>query len=423
MKEITASVITIGDELLIGQTIDTNSAFIGTELNKCGIWLKRRIAVGDDKHEIWKALVNESKDTDIVIITGGLGPTADDITKPVLCDYFNAKLVVNEEALENVRSIFQKINRPVQEVNLRQAEVPENCIVLQNKRGTAPGMWFTKNNVVYVSLPGVPNEMKGLMIDSVLPRIKESFTLSNIEHRTLLLAGKGESEIAEIIRDFENELPEHIKLAYLPAYSLVRLRLTAKGGSNISNEVDEQFTKLKPLVKEWLVADTDISLVEAVSKLLRAKKKTLATAESCTGGYISHLITSLPGSSDIYPGSIISYANEVKQELLGVDKETIKAHGAVSEETVREMASGLLRTIDADYAIAVSGIMGPGGGWSDKPAGTVWIAVGDRKQIEASKFFFRFNRSRNIELTANTALNLLRRFIIREDSDSIATGS
>jgi nicotinamide-nucleotide amidase len=423
MKEITASVITIGDELLIGQTIDTNSAFIGTELNKCGIWLKRRIAVGDDKHEILKALVNESKDTDIVIITGGLGPTADDITKPVLCDYFNAKLVVNEEALENVKAIFQKINRPVQEVNLRQAEVPENCKVLPNKRGTAPGMWFKKGNVIYVSLPGVPHEMKGLMMDSVLPLLKQTFSLPHIEHRTLLLAGKGESEVAEIIREFENALPSHIKLAYLPAYSLVRLRLTAKGESNVAEEVDEQFARLKPLVKEWLVADTDISLVEAVSKLLRTKKKTVATAESCTGGYISHLITSLPGSSDIYPGSIISYANAVKQDLLGVNQETIKTHGAVSEETVREMAAGLLKTIDADYAIAVSGIMGPGGGWSDKPAGTVWIAVADRNTMEATKFFFRFNRERNIELTANTALNMLRRFIIREDSNSIAAGS
>jgi nicotinamide-nucleotide amidase len=423
MKEVTASIITIGDELLIGQTIDTNSAFIGTELNKCGVWVKRRLAVGDDKKEILRALENESGDVDIVIITGGLGPTADDITKPVLCNYFNAKMVVNDAALENVKSIFKKINKPVQEVNLRQAEVPDNCLVLRNKRGTAPGMWFEKNKVVFISLPGVPHEMKGLMMDSVIPKIRESFQLPNIEHRTMLLAGKGESEIAEIIHDFEQELPVHIKLAYLPSYGLVRLRLTAKGADSIRQEVDDQFAKLKPLVKEWMVADADISLADALSKLLRTKKKTLATAESCTGGYISHLITSIPGSSDIYPGSIISYANEVKQELLGVEKETIERHGAVSEETVREMAAGLLKAIHADYAIAVSGIMGPGGGWSDKPAGTVWIAVGDRNTIEASKFFFRFDRGRNIELTANTALNMLRRFILRDDSETQAAGS
>lgn len=422
MKEVTASIITIGDELLIGQTIDTNSAFIGKELNKCGVWLKRRLAVGDDKNEILKALENESRDVGIVIITGGLGPTADDITKPVLCEYFKAGIIVNQEALENVRWIFQKLNRPLQDVNLRQAEVPDNCIVLPNKRGTAPGMWFEKDGVVYVSLPGVPHEMKGLMTDSVIPRIKEKFTLPNIEHRTLLVAGKGESEISELLQDFEKALPPHIKLAYLPAYGLVRLRLTGKGGESITSEVEDAFARMKPLVAPWLVADTDISLVDAVSRLLRSLKKTVTTAESCTGGYIAHLITSLPGSSDIYPGSIISYANEVKQELLDVDKETIRTYGAVSEETVIEMADGALKKIHADYAVAVSGIMGPGGGWSDKPAGTVWIAVADRNRTQASKFFFRFDRARNIELTANTALNMLRKFILSNE-DIQSSGS
>jgi nicotinamide-nucleotide amidase len=419
MKEITASIITIGDELLIGQTIDTNSAFIGTELNKNGIWIKRRIAVGDVKEEIVRALEHESKDNDIVIITGGLGPTSDDITKPVLCSYFNSKLVIDQPSLENVKNIFTKLNKPVSEINTRQAEVPDNCIVLQNNRGTAPGMWFEKNDVIYVSLPGVPHEMKGLITDSVIPKIKEKFLLPHIEHRTLLIAGKGESEIAELLSGFEKQLPADIKLAYLPAYGMVRLRLTARGDKQgLKKETEERFSALKEIVKPWMVADRDISLAEAVSDLLRLKNKTIATAESCTGGYISHLFTAIPGSSDIFFGSVVSYANSVKETLLHVNTATLKDHGAVSEETVREMVSGALEMIGTDYAIATSGIMGPSGGTGEKPAGTVWIAVGNKEKVQAAKFFFRFDRTRNIALTANTALNMLRRFVLEQEGDA-----
>jgi nicotinamide-nucleotide amidase len=458
MKEVNACIITIGDELLIGQTIDTNSAFIAQELNKIGIWVKRRIAIGDVREEILSALKEQSKDCQVIIITGGLGPTADDITKPTLCEYFNAKLVVNEEALQNVKNIFNKLNRPLTERNLKQAEVPDNCIVLHNLRGTAPGMWwstapsnspiggetnsqpllvddaainskFSKSGdcvqftppsgkpegvAIFVSLPGVPHEMKGLMTHSVIPKLKERLVLPAVVHRTLVTSGIGESTIADTILDFENNLPKHIKLAYLPAYGVVRLRLTGRGSNAtaLQKEIDEEFEKLKLLVKDWMIAEEDISLEESVSRLLKEKKKTLATAESCTGGYIAHLITSKAGSSSIYNGSVVSYANAVKENILGVEKETLQQHGAVSEETVTQMVKGVLKAVSTDYAIATSGIMGPDGGSPEKPVGTVWIAVGNKEKIKATKHFFRFDRMRNIEMTAQTALTLLRRFIL-----------
>jgi nicotinamide-nucleotide amidase len=419
MKEVTASIITIGDELLIGQTIDTNSAFIGQELNKAGVWLKRRIAVGDIREEILEALAAQSHDNDIIIITGGLGPTADDITKPALCEYFGAELVVSEEALQNVTDIFTKLDKPFTDRNRRQAEVPHNCTVLPNHRGTAPGMWFERSGVVYVSLPGVPHEMKGLMLDSVIPKLKEQFVLPMILHKTLLLAGKGESEIAELLLAFEAALPSFIKLAYLPAYGMVRLRLTGKSNSreSLTTSLESHFQALRSLVKEWLVADEDISLTEALSRLLKEKGKTVATAESCTGGYIAHLLTAKAGSSSIYNGSVVAYANNAKQDLLGVKAATLLQHGAVSEETVKEMVSGTLQQLKTDYAIVTSGIMGPGGGSPEKPVGTVWVAVGNAATIKTQKFHFRFDRNRNIELTAHNALNMLRRFVLEEEGE------
>ena len=419
MRPVNATIITIGDELLIGQTIDTNSAFIGQELNKIGIWLKRRIAVGDVKEEILHALAEQSKDNDLIIITGGLGPTADDITKPALCEYFKSNLIVNESVLQHVTNIFARLNRPMIERNAKQAEVPENCTVLHNERGTAPGMWFERDGVIYVSLPGVPHEMKGLMEQEVIPKLKQNLKLPAVLHRTLLTAGQGESFLAERISAFENALPDYIKLAYLPAYGMVRLRLTGRSSdtSSLSAELDNQFKQLKSLVNDWMVADQDISIAEAVSQSLKAKGKTLATAESCTGGYIAHLITSKPGSSSIYTGSVVSYANSAKQNILGVDNSTLQQFGAVSEETVKQMANGALKVLGTDYAIATSGIMGPDGGSSEKPVGTVWIAVASKDRIKTSKQHFRFDRQRNIELTAHTALNLLRLFILEEEKE------
>lgn len=412
-KEVKASIITIGDELLIGQTIDTNSAWMAQELNAIGIWVHRRVAVGDAWDDIWQALDEEGSGSDLVLITGGLGPTADDITKPLLCRYFNGSMTVDQEVLTNVKNIFQKLNRPLLERNLKQAEVPDVCRVLMNHRGTAPGMWFEKDGKPFVSMPGVPHEMKGLMKRDVLPALSERFRLPPIVHRTLLTAGVGESFLAERIAEFENGLPENIKLAYLPNYGMVRLRLTARGNDpKTTAELEAEFDMLKQQVTDVMVTDTDKTLQQVVGDLLKERGQTLSTAESCTGGYVSHLITSVPGSSAYYLGGAVVYANEVKRGLLGVREETLRAYGAVSEETVLEMARGILEKTGSDYAMATSGIMGPDGGSEEKPVGTVWVGMAARDRHSASRFLFRFDRARNIELTANHGLNALRKFIL-----------
>ena len=415
MKNVNASIITIGDELLIGQVVDTNSSWISQQLNKTGITVIRRVTVGDSYDEIWKVLDQESGEADIIIITGGLGPTSDDITKPLLCDYFGGKMVVNEDALQNVTYLFEQVfKRPVSAVNLLQAEVPDVCEVIQNKRGTAPGMIFHKGKTLYISIPGVPYEMQGMMETSVIPVLKEKFELPVIVHRTILTAGIGESALAEVIKEFEEALPQDIKLAYLPNYGMVRLRLSTSGFDRklIEENINKHFQELKSLTKEYIVTDVDDSMYVVLGKILKAKNKTVSTAESCTGGYISHLITLVPGSSDYYAGSIISYSYDVKQTLLGVHENTLTTYGAVSEQTVTEMLKGLLEKLNTDYGIAVSGIMGPGGGTEDKPVGTVWIAVGNTKNHQTQKINLRFNRERNIEVTGIMALNFLRKFIL-----------
>ena len=412
-----ASIITIGDELLIGQVIDTNSAWMAQQLNKAGIKVTRRVAVGDVWDEIWKALDEESRHTDIILITGGLGPTADDITKPLLNKYFNGKLITDEGALQNVQYIFEKVlNRPMIARNLQQAEVPDTCKVIPNKRGTAPGMWFEKEGKVFVSMPGVPYEMKGMMDDYVIPELSTHFIFPHITHRTLLTAGIGESFLAEQIKDFEGNLPTHIKLAYLPNYGMVRLRLSSVGFNRVAveKEVQEYFDTLQQLVKDNLVTNLDEPMEKVTGKLLIARNKTMCTAESCTGGFIAHLLTTIPGSSAFYDGSVVSYSYKAKEDLLHVSKTLLEAKGAVSEEVVIEMAKGALAAIQSDYVIAVSGIMGPDGGLPDKPVGTVWIAVGNKNKIEAQKLYFRFDRERNTQLTSTNALNLLRKFILAD---------
>lgn len=413
-KNINVSIITIGDELLIGQVIDTNSAWIATQLNGIGIKVNRRVAVGDDAAAIWQALDEESKQANVVLITGGLGPTADDITKPLLCKYFNGNMVVDEAALANVKNIFENyIKRPLIERNLKQAEVPDNCTVIQNKRGTAPGMWFEKDQVIYVSMPGVPYEMQGMITDDVIPALMQRFSLPFISHRTLLLAGIGESFIAEMIQDFEGSLPSSIKLAYLPNYGMLRLRLTQYANdASEENILIEKFNELKHLVAAYLVIDEDIKLEAVIGKLLTSNGKTLATAESCTGGYIAHLLTAIPGASAYFKGAIISYSNQIKEDLLDVQTDTLKSNGAVSEETVKEMVMGALKKLHTDYAIAVSGILGPEGGTNDKPVGTVWMAAGNAHEIKTLKMQFRFDRMRNMQLAAMYALNLLRSLIL-----------
>jgi nicotinamide-nucleotide amidase len=323
-------------------------------------------------------------------------------------------MITDEMALANVKWIFERVlRRPLIERNLQQAEVPDSCTVIQNRRGTAPGMWFEKEGRIFVSMPGVPHEMKGMMKDDVLPALRQRFQLPYIAHRTLLTAGIGESFLAEHIKTFEEALPASIKLAYLPNYGMVRLRLTIRGEDPVTLDtlLLQQFDTLKELVSEWIVTDEDISIQEAVGRLLKAGGNTLGTAESCTGGYIAHLITSIPGSSHYFKGSVVSYANEVKTDTLGVSPDTLSKEGAVSEATVQEMVRGALSRLKTDFVIATSGIMGPDGGTPEKPVGTAWVAVGSHQNILTQKFSFRFDRLRNIELTAVNALNLLRKFI------------
>ncbi len=420
---IKASIITIGDELLIGQVIDTNSAFIAQQLNLAGFIVHRRVAVGDDNEAIKIALDQEKIYSDIILITGGLGPTADDITKPLLCQYFGGEMVVNNEALANVQYLFEHVfKRPFTDRNKKQAEVPDVCTVLQNKKGTAPGMVFyeTINNVkkIFVSMPGVPQEMMAMVTNDVIPMLTEQFTVATISHRTLLTAGVGESTIADILINFESNLPNNISLAYLPNYGMVRLRLTGTTNNDaetLFTTLDEKFVQLQQFVNEYLVSVVDEKMEQTVANLLIAKQKTVSTAESCTGGYIAHLLTAAAGASAYYSGSIVSYSYEAKTALLQVPQNTLHTEGAVSENVVIQMAKGALKNINTDYSIAVSGIMGPKGGMPDKPVGTVWVCVANTKNFQTQKFTFKFDRDRNIKLTALNALNMLRKFIIENE--------
>lgn len=417
---MTASIITIGDELLIGQVIDTNSAWMAQELSKHGIAVKRRVAVGDSWDDIWRALDEESLHSGIILITGGLGPTADDITKPLLCSYFGGKMVVNEQALANVTHIFENLyKKPVSPRNLKQAEVPDNCKVIMNQRGTAPGMWFEKNGKVFVSMPGVPHEMKGMMEHDVIPELCKKFQFPIITHRSLLTAGIGESALADLIQSWEENLPPHIKLAYLPNYGMVRLRLSSQGSDDaVVKETHQYFQELSGLVRDYLVTDRDEPIESFMGRLLHSRKETVCTAESCTGGFISHLLTSIPGASAYVEGGFVSYSYAAKESLLEIPNELLIEKGAVSEEVVRLMATHAREKLKTDYSIAVSGILGPDGGMPGKPVGTVWIAVASKSKMVSRCFHFRFDRARNTQLTAVNALNMLRLLIISPNSSA-----
>ena len=419
MEKLTASIITIGDELLIGQTIDTNSAYIGQEFNKIGIWVSRRLAVGDAYNEIWNALDEEAKKNKIIIITGGLGPTADDITKPLLCDYFGGKLVRNEKVLAHIEHLFNNVfKRPggMLERNQKQADVPDNCTVLHNAIGTAPGMHFVKNGVHFFSLPGVPQEMKDLIQSAVIPLLEKEFKRPFILHKTVVTAGMGESMLAERLMDFEKSMPSQVSMAYLPNYGIVKLRLTAFGDDRGTTEsvLNKKYEELKETIKDILVSDQDEPIEKTIASLLSKSGKTIGTAESCTGGAIASLLTTVAGSSAYFKGSIVSYANEIKINQLGVAAETIEKHGAVSEQTVAEMAKGALKELNVDYAIATSGIMGPDGGTPEKPVGTIWIAIASKNRISTHLLQLRFNRARNTSITVSSALIQLRKFILEE---------
>lgn len=404
-----AEIITIGDEILIGQIVDTNSAWMAQQLNNAGIRVKQISSVSDDRQHILTALAEASNRADIILITGGLGPTKDDITKKTLAEYFGVGMVESKEALENVNRIFAKYNRPLLEVNRLQAEVPENCEVILNKNGTAPGMWFNHEGKIYVSMPGVPFEMMYMVEEEVIPKLKTTFTLPVIIHKTILTAGEGESFLAEKIADIEDSLPPYIKLAYLPKLGQVRLRLSAYGNNAdlLKQKVDEFAARIVERVGINVVTQEDIPLEKALLNIMTEKNLTLSVAESCTGGYISHLFTQHAGSSKVFLGGAVSYSNQLKESLLGVKDETIEKYGAVSEETATEMVQGALENFKSDFAIAVTGIAGPDGGTPDKPVGTVWIGVASSRETLVKKFTFSSKRIQNIERSAMSALSML----------------
>lgn len=412
-------IITIGDEILIGQIVDTNSAFIGQLLNMNGMSVKQISSVSDDREHIIKALDEAKGRADIILMTGGLGPTKDDITKKTLCEYFNTTMRFDEGAYEDVTTIFATYGKEVTPINRLQAEVPAICEVLRNKVGTAPGMWFHVDGKIFVSMPGVPFEMKALMTEQVVPRIRSMFKLPVIVHKTILTQGIGESTLSEMLNDWEDSLgPFNIKLAYLPSPGMVRLRMSTKGDDEkeLNDITDKKIEELKTIISEYIYGyevygEEKETLEMMVGKMLKEKKKTVSTAESCTGGYISHLITKVPGSSQYYTGSVISYAYEIKENELGVPHDVIMKHGAVSQPVVEQMAKAIRERYKTDYSVSASGIAGPDGGTADKPVGTVWIAVATPDNVISEKFLFGNNRERNIQKTANAALNMLKKVL------------
>ena len=410
MKNILAEIITIGDEILYGQIVDTNSQWMSTELDKVGIKIIRKTAIGDTEDEILNMLKEAESRADIILITGGLGPTNDDLTKPCLVKYFDTKLVMNNDALKNLTSIFNKLGRPVSEVNRQQAELPEICEMVPNNMGTAAGMWFNKNNKTFVSMPGVPHEMKIMMTDFIIPKLQKKYQTPSIYHKVVKTVGIGESDLAEIIVDWENNLPENIKLAYLPSLAQVKLRLTTFGSTSkqVESEVDRQIVKLKKLIDNYIFGYNQDSLEKVVGQMLLKSNQNIAVAESCTGGYISHLITSISGSSGYFRGGVTPYQNDIKINVLSVNSETIFQHGAVSEQTVIEMAENVRKLYHTDYGLATSGIAGPSGATPEKPVGTIWIAVSNDKKTTTRKLQLWKDRELNIKTTAIAVLNMTR---------------
>lgn len=409
-----AEIITIGDEILIGQIIDSNSAWMAVELNKIGVKVKQITSVSDDANHILKAFADAEDRADVILITGGLGPTKDDITKKTMANYFQSKeMVLHEPTLEVVKRIFARYKAPMLDVNIQQAMVPNNCEVLLNEQGTAPGMLFRKGKKIFISMPGVPYEMMNLMNTHVLPIVKKEFNLPPVYHQTILTAGVGESFLAEKVKDIEEALPPHIKLAYLPKLGSVRLRLSTSEHASeaIKEEVDQYINQILERIPNVWVAKEDIPIEKVILNLMEANKLTLSVAESCTGGAISSLFTQHQGCSAVFAGGGIVYSYELKTKLLGVNPDTLSKFGAVSEETIHEMVKGALHNFDTDYAIAVSGIAGPDGGTIDKPVGTVWIAVANKEKVVAKKFNFGNKRAQNIERSAMAALNLLFRLL------------
>ncbi len=410
MKAIVAELLTIGDEILYGQIVDTNSQWMSVELSNVGIQVIRKTTVGDVEHEILTAFAEAEKRADVILITGGLGPTSDDLTKPLLARYFNCAIEIHEEALEEVTAFFKSRGRELTDINRQQAALPVCCEKITNVMGTAPGMWFERNGKVFVSMPGVPHEMKRMMSDIIIPKLQRTFQTPTIIHQMIRTVGIGESFLAEKISSWEKSLPSHIRLAYLPSLGEVKLRLTAVGddAAQLRQQTQQYVDSIKPLAGEFIFGYDNDPLEAVLGNMLADRKMTLSIAESCTGGYLSQMITSVAGSSRYFLGSIVVYDNRIKVEQLGVAEQTLKDHGAVSEQTVLEMAARVREKFKTDIGVATSGVAGPGGGTDEKPVGTIWIAYADKGKTIARKLQLSKDRSVNIRQTSVAALNLIR---------------
>jgi len=412
-----AEIITIGDEILIGQIVDTNSQWIAVELNKIGVSVVQISSIQDDKQHILEALKEAENRADIVIITGGLGLTKDDITKHTIAQYFNDSLVLNEDIVVHIQKLFSQYNIPFGELNRLQGMMPTKATYLKNQLGTAPGMWFQENNTIFISLPGVPYEMKGLITHEVLPRIQQQFQLPFIIHKTIMTYGQGESTIAERIEDWENRLPSFIKLAYLPSYGRVRLRLSAKGDNKqvLEEALSEKLSELNSVISDIITGfDEEESIEKIVGILLKENNKTICTAESVTGGKIASTIVSVAGASSYFKGGFVTYTSETKQQLLNIKKETIDNYSVVSKEVAEEMAVNARKLLNTDYAIAVTGNAGPTTDHNDKSVGLVYIALATKKGVVIQDFNFGQPREKVINRTVNKSLEILQKEIIQK---------
>lgn len=407
-------IITIGDELLIGQVTDTNSVWMAAQLNTAGIRVVQKTTIQDDIPVILNTLNEARTRADIILITGGLGPTKDDLTKEALCTYFDSPLGEDARVVADLTAFFSKRGKELSETNRRQAELPVKCTPIYNPRGTAPGMWFDDQGKVFVSMPGVPHEMMGMMKEFVIPRLKTTYGLPEVFHATLLTVGIGESYLSDRLNDWEAALPPFIKPAYLPSLGTVRLRLSCyRSGPEEKARVEDELRNAAGIIGEPLFAIGDITPEEYIGQILMDRGETLSVAESCTGGYLAHKITSVPGSSAYFTGSVVAYSNMIKTDLLGVDAAIIREKGAVSEEVASAMAEGVRKHTGSTYALSTTGIAGPSGGSAEKPVGTVWIGISTPGGSLATCFHFGHNRLRNIQAASLFALDLLRRAMVK----------
>ena len=413
MGKVIIKNISIGDELLIGQVINTNAAWLGEHLSDAGFQLDSSLTIGDSEKAILDAF-NACMDADLVLVTGGLGPTADDITKPTVCKFFNTELEFCQDAYDNVVSLFKRRGFQMSDRNKGQAYLPKSCQYIPNTYGTAPCMWLEKQGVVFAFMPGVPYEMKGIFNDELLPRIKKRFNSVPYEKRVIMTTGIGESFLADKIKDWEDNLPEFLSLAYLPQYGMVRLRLSGRheDAELLHATLDNEVEQLKRLISEYIFSFEDQPIERAVFDLLIKKRKTFASAESCTGGNIAHVITLIPGSSEVFKGTAVTYATPMKTKVLGVLAETIERYGVVSQQVVEGMAKGVRELMEADFGVATTGVAGPTGGTEENPVGTVWIGVASAKGVVSHRFNFGKDRENVINRATIMAYEMLRQQLI-----------